>query len=139
MALYSYINYSFPVFIYKLRLNLRFTPIFQICLRIKFFILKFYIHLLAKSPDTSVVGTTLLWRVELLYCMDRGEGAALGQPIVAESAEAGDAEKASRIWTTANHCVRERPRMTAPELILLYHRCKSRCEENLPPSMNIYS
>lgn len=117
MALYSYINYSFPVFMYKLRLNLRFTSIFQICLRIKFFILKFYIHLL---PDTSVVGTTLLWRVELLYCVDRGEGAALGQPMVAESAEAGDAEKASGIWTTANHCVRERPRMTAPELIFLY-------------------
>lgn len=57
----------------------------------------------------------------------------------AESAEAGDAEKASRIWATANHCVRERPRMMAPELIFLYHRCKSRCEENLPPSMNICS
>lgn len=31
----------------------------------------------------------------------------------AESAEAGDAEKVGRIWATENHCVRERPRMTA--------------------------
>lgn len=44
----------------------------------------------------------------------------------AVSAEAGDAKKAGRIWATANHCVRERPRMTAPELIFLYYRCKSR-------------